>query len=302
MKIYGLKEFNSDVEILANKIDKNKYTSLYGVPRGGIVVALALSKALGIPLSEKPFSFGKEEKNLFCLVVDDLVDSGETRLRYSDHDFAVLHLKEEAKSLPTYYASKEKQREWIEYFWERGEEGGFEENIARILQAIGEDTNRQGLINTPERYVKTIKYLTKGYKEKPEDILTVFDSESYDQIVLLKDIEIYSLCEHHLLPFWGQAHVAYIPDKKLIGISKLARLVDIYARRLQIQERIGDQVTNDLMNYLQPIGAACIIEASHLCMRMRGIQKQNSVMVTSSLKGAFLKKQSAREELMRLIK
>ncbi len=174
--------------------------------------------------------------------------------------------------------------------------------VVRLIKMIGEDPNRLGLKNTPKRFINSIKYLTKGYKEKPEDILTVFDSESYDQIVLLKDIEIYSLCEHHLLPFWGQAHVAYIPDRKLIGISKLARLVDIYARRLQIQERIGDQVTKDLMNYLQPIGAACIIEANHLCMRMRGVQKQNSILVTSSLKGAFLEKLSAREELMRLIK
>ncbi len=144
MKFYGLNEFNSDIEILANKINKDKYTSLYGVPRGGIVVALALSKVLGIPLSERPFGFGKEENNLSCLVVDDLIDSGETRLRYPDHDFAVLHLKEEAKSLPTYYASKEKQGEWIEYFWEWGEHPA-EDAVIRLLQSKGVDPTEDNI-------------------------------------------------------------------------------------------------------------------------------------------------------------
>jgi GTP cyclohydrolase IA len=158
------------------------------------------------------------------------------------------------------------------------------------------------LLDTPKRVVKSWNELYKGYNQKAEDILTVFSSDGYDQIVLLKDIEVYSMCEHHMLPFIGKAHVAYIPDKKIVGISKLARLVDIYARRLQIQERIGQQVTDDLMRLLNPRGAACIIEAQHLCMLMRGVNKQNSVMVTSSLKGVFLTDFSAKEELLKLIK
>jgi GTP cyclohydrolase I len=176
------------------------------------------------------------------------------------------------------------------------------DTIKTILQAVGEDTTREGLIDTPKRVVKSWTELYKGYNQKAEDILTVFSSDGYDQIVLLKDIEVYSMCEHHMLPFIGKAHVAYIPDKKIVGISKLARLVDIYARRLQIQERIGQQVTDDLMRLLNPRGAACIIEAQHLCMLMRGVNKQNSVMVTSSLKGVFLTDFSAKEELLKLIK
>ena len=139
-----------------------------------------------------------------------------------------------------------------------------------------EDPNREGLLDTPSRVAKSWDEIYSGYNKNPEDLLTVFEAGTYDQIVLLKDIEIFSMCEHHMLPFFGVAHVAYIPGTKVIGISKLARLVDMYARRLQIQERIGEQVTAALMQYLQPKGAACIIEASHMCMRMRGVNKQNS--------------------------
>ena len=169
------------------------------------------------------------------------------------------------------------------------------------LQAIGEDTDREGLSDTPKRVVKMWSEIYRGYGQNPADILTTFDKGTYDQMVILANIELYSMCEHHMMPFIGKAHVAYIPDEKVIGISKLARLVDIYARRLQIQERIGEQVTTALMEYLQPKGAACVIEASHLCMRMRGVEKQNSVMITSSLKGEFLADSSAKEEFLNFI-
>lgn len=177
-----------------------------------------------------------------------------------------------------------------------------EELIAQQLLLLGENPNREGLIDTPKRVIKSWNEIYSGYSKEPKDVLTVFSADGYDQIVLLKDIELYSMCEHHMLPFFGKAHVAYLPDKKVIGISKLARLVDIYARRLQIQERIGEQVTTALMEYLQPKGAACIIEATHMCMRMRGVNKQNSVMITSSIKGIFLEDTSAKSELMQMIK
>ncbi len=173
--------------------------------------------------------------------------------------------------------------------------------LTQQLLAIGEDPKREGLLNTPKRIIKSWEVLYEGYSKSAEDILTTFDSGTYDQMVLLKDIEVYSMCEHHMLPFYGKAHVAYIPDGKVIGISKLARLVDIYARRLQIQERIGEQVTTALMKYLQPKGAACIIEAVHMCMRMRGVNKQNSIMTTSSIKGAFLMESAVKSELLTLI-
>jgi len=175
-------------------------------------------------------------------------------------------------------------------------------HIVKQLQYIGEDPEREGLVETPNRIVRSWKELYCGYSQDPKELLTTFDSDGYDQIVLLKDIEMYSMCEHHMLPFYGKAHVAYIPDKKVIGISKLARLVDMFARRLKIQERLGEQVTSTLMEMLQPKGVACIIEACHMCMRMRGVSKQQSTMVTSSLKGVFLTKGEARQELMGLIK
>jgi GTP cyclohydrolase I len=174
--------------------------------------------------------------------------------------------------------------------------------IRTLISEIGDDPEREGLKDTPKRFVRAWQELYCGYWEKPEELLTVFDCGTYDQIVLLKDCEMYSMCEHHMLPFYGKAHVAYIPNKKVIGISKLARLLEIYSRRLQIQERIGEEVTGALMTYLQPKGAACIIEARHLCMCARGVGKQNSIMVTSSMKGAFLNDPSAKQELMTLIK
>lgn len=175
--------------------------------------------------------------------------------------------------------------------------------VTHMLEFIGEDPEREGLKSTPDRIARAWQdELFVGYRQRPEELLTVFDTDGYNQIVLLKDIEMFSMCEHHLLPFSGVAHVAYIPNKKVIGISKLARLVDIYARRAQIQERLGEQVTSALMEHLQPQGAACIIEAVHMCMRMRGCSKQGSTMVTSSVKGVFYDDATARQELMDLLK
>lgn len=179
----------------------------------------------------------------------------------------------------------------------------FDEKLIRtILLAIGENPNREGLLETPHRVFGSWSEIYSGYEKDPADLFTVFEADGYNQIVLLKDIELYSTCEHHMLPFFGKAHVAYIPNGKVIGISKLARLVDLFARRLQIQERIGQQVTDALMTYLQPKAAACIIEAQHFCMMSRGVGKQNSVMCTSSLTGTFLEDPKSRQELMSMIK
>jgi len=175
------------------------------------------------------------------------------------------------------------------------------ESIERILVYLGEDPLRDGLLKTPQRVVKSWAELYGGYKLKPEDVLTVFEKGSYDQIVLLKDIEFYSTCEHHMLPFSGMAHIGYLPGDKVVGISKLARLLEIYARRLQIQERIGEQVTIAIMEHLGARGAGCVIEAKHSCIMCRGVQKQNSVMVTSSVKGEFLDP-SIKSEFLSLIK
>lgn len=177
--------------------------------------------------------------------------------------------------------------------------------VKTILKYLGENTEREGLKDTPKRVIKSWNRIFGGYIQDPVDILTTFEEDDvipHDQIILLKDIEFYSTCEHHFLPFVGKAHVAYIPHDKVVGISKLARIVEIYSRRLQIQERIGNQVTRDLMTHLHAKGAACIIESKHFCMTCRGVEKQNSVMVTSSLRGSFLENSTTRQELMTLIR
>lgn len=175
-------------------------------------------------------------------------------------------------------------------------------SVKIMIKYIGEDPEREGLIETPKRVIKSFNTIYGGYGQDPKDVFRIFKDGKCDDMVILKDIEFFSTCEHHMLPFFGKAHIAYIPDKSVIGISKLARLLEIYARRLQIQERICQQVTTALMKYLKPIGAACIMEAQHFCMTSRGVQKQNSVMITSSLTGEFKENAEARSELMSLIK
>lgn len=177
-----------------------------------------------------------------------------------------------------------------------------EDLIREIILRIGEDSTRQGLQGTPKRVVNSWDELFGGYKQNPKELFKTFDGEQAEGMIYLKDIEFFSTCEHHLLPFYGTATIAYIPNGPVIGASKLARLLDVFARRLQIQERIGDQVTESLMYHLQPQGAACIIEAKHLCMACRGVKKQNSIMGYSSVKGVFKDNAKAREELLNLIK
>lgn len=170
-----------------------------------------------------------------------------------------------------------------------------------ILGLIGEDPNREGLIDTPKRVAKAMQYLTHGYDLDPEKILkSAMFQEEYKQMVVVKDIEIYSLCEHHMIPFIGKAHVAYIPNGYIVGLSKIPRVVDAYARRLQVQERLTTQIKDAIQNTLQPLGVAVVIEAKHLCMAMRGIQKQNSVTTTSDFTGAFTIDKT-RQEFLHLI-
>jgi GTP cyclohydrolase I len=175
------------------------------------------------------------------------------------------------------------------------------EHYADVLKQIGEDPNRDGLIQTPERVAKAIQYLTKGYSESGADILkSALFEEKYSEMVIVKDIELYSLCEHHMLPFIGKVHIAYIPDGKIVGLSKIPRVVDVFARRLQVQERLTDDILNCIQDTLMPLGVAVVIEAMHLCMMMRGVQKQNSVTTTSAFTGEF-RKAETRSEFLHLI-
>lgn len=172
----------------------------------------------------------------------------------------------------------------------------------KILSNLGEDPCREGLIDTPTRVAKAMQFFTHGYHIKPEEILNAARfHEDYQQMVIVKDIEIYSLCEHHMVPFFGKAHVAYIPNEYITGLSKIARVVDAFARRLQVQERLTMQIRDCIENTLNPLGVAVVIEAKHLCMAMRGVQKQNSVTTTSAFTGCFLKDNRTREEFVHMI-
>ena len=262
---------------------------IYGVPKGGMIVTSLLRRATVTTDPSKA-----------TLILDDLIDSGRTRdyylARYPSIPFEALFVKNPNST------------EWLVFPWESqhpgngGEIDSVQSNITRLIEFLGEDPKREGLVDTPNRVINSWKEIYSGYSQSPEDYLTTFSTDGYDQIILSKDIEFYSMCEHHMLPFTGRAHIAYIPNERIIGISKLARLLEVYSRRLQIQERIGDQVTTALMHFLQPRGAACILEATHMCMQMRGVNKQQSTMVTSSMRGLFFDDPRSRSELMSLIK
>jgi len=175
-------------------------------------------------------------------------------------------------------------------------------NVSSILEQIGEDPNREGLLKTPERVAKAYKHLTSGYTKNIEEVLNgAIFTEKYDEMIIVKDIEFYSLCEHHMLPFYGKVHVAYIPNGKIVGLSKIPRIVDVFARRLQVQERMTQEIGNTLNEYLQPLGVAVVAEAYHMCMMMRGVEKQSSSTITSAMFGAFKNASKTRTEFLDLI-
>ena len=265
-----------------------KNVKIYGVPRGGICAAqCVVGFHAGVELVENP-----EDAHVF---VDDIIDSGETAGKYLMRYpyipfFGLIEPPEKDENV------------WYVFPWETTEQNGPEDNIRRLLEYIGEDPNREGLLETPKRILKSYDRLFGGYKKKPEDLMKVFEDGACNEMVILKNIKFYSTCEHHMLPFHGVAHVAYIPNGKVIGVSKLARLVDMYARRMQIQERIGTQVVEALMTHLEAKGAACIIEAQHMCMTARGVENQTSILTTSALRGAFLDNIQTRMEFLQMIK
>ena len=177
----------------------------------------------------------------------------------------------------------------------------FEDLVAEMILRLGDDPEREGMRKTPKRVAKSLAFLTEGYGKRPQEVVgDALYEQSHQNMVLVKDIELYSLCEHHLLPFFGKAHIAYIPDGHILGLSKLARLVEVYARRFQVQERLTEQIAQAVWETTRPQGVAVIVEAYHLCMMMRGVQKQNSKTITSAMRGAFLEDQRTRDEFLRL--
>jgi len=300
---YGVKQYQKDVKILALNIRKSfgVPSAIFGVPRGGTILAMDLARELKTKWTAT-IPVANPTRNIRLLVVDDIIHSGFTRRKYGTYPFAALHCHRalEGDGI-VLWAEPISIDVWIQYWWE-ADEAGPEENIRRIIQYIGDDPDREGLKETPARVVKSYRELFAGYHTSPDTLLKTFDNTQhrYDQIVLLKGVEFMSTCEHHMLPFFGTASVAYLPKDRIVGLSKLARLVEVFARRLQVQERMGEQIVGALMEHLEPIGAACRIEAKHMCICGRGVSKQLPVAVTQSIKGAFRDKDDARAELSQL--
>lgn len=265
---------------------------ILGISRGGLVPATLLSQKTNIPMKAvDPFSDVSEFVDKKVLIVDDIYDSGRTLKYFKDHL---------PKSEQFVLVTKEDKDSWIVFPWETEEDktDGLEQSTVTLLRASGDDPTREGLLETPSRFAKAWRFLTNGYKENPKSVMKVFENPGMDQLVVVSNIDFYSLCEHHLAPFYGQVHVGYLPNGKVLGVSKFARLTEIFARRLQIQERLTQEIAETIMNELQPRGVGVVVEAVHLCMRSRGVQKQNASMKTSVMLGDFRTNESLKQEFL----
>lgn len=268
-----------EVQRLADRWADVAISSVYGIPQGGVAPALLIAQALSVSIVDKPHHD--------TLILDDLIDSGRTMQPYADLGYHVDALYRKPHSPADIAPQAALVDDWLSFPWEK-ENGTPTDGIVRLIEYVGEDPTREGLLDTPKRVLKAFKEMTEGYGQDPAAILgTTFDVGDVDEMVIVKNIEFVSLCEHHLLPFPGIAHVAYIPNERVVGLSKIARLVDLYARRFQVQERLTRQITDAMDTHLEPRGSACIIEAAHSCMGCRGVRKPAARMVTSSLTGMF---------------
>lgn len=273
---------------------------VYAVPRGGVPAAFAIGRHVEFEFTDDP-----QEADF---IVDDLIDSGATMARIlteaSRQPTGRRFMGERA--VPVVLLDKrtpEWKGAWVVFPWEGDSVGSFEDNIRRTLQFIGEDTEREGLAETPARVAKAWEFWCKGYNEDPADILKVFEdgAKGVDEMVLVRNIPFYTHCEHHMAPFFGKATVAYIPDGKIVGLSKINRLVDCFARRLQVQERLTTQVADAIMEHLKPKGVGVLIEARHLCMESRGVCQQGHSTTTSALRGVMVDG-TVRQEFLHLAK
>lgn len=281
------------VGLLADKINKKDFKNIYGIPRGGYAIAIELGKALKLPVITD-----EEEITSKTLIVDDLIDSGKTLAQYPNNKKAVLLVKNGKKKQVDYFGAEADG--WIKFPDES--ENEVQDHITRVMQYIGEDTSREGLIETPKRVQRAIDEIFAGYKQNPKDLMKTFTQGTCKEMVILKNCEFYSTCEHHMFPFFGHISIGYIPNKKVIGISKLARLVDLYSKRMQIQERMTTQIADTIMKELDALGVYVVCEGVHFCMRSRGVKKQDASMITSAVRGIFKKDPKARQEFLTLIK
>jgi GTP cyclohydrolase I len=282
---------------LRDRIDRRKFRYIYGVPTGGCFVALDLCHSMGLELLDEVDSGGEMQ---FVIVVDDIVDSGKTLRQYADR-FHVDAVYRKHHS-PADLAPEAKVVDgFVKFPWEHAY--GAEDSVIRLIEFVGEDPSRSGLTDTPKRVLSAWQELCRGYKQNPADILKRTFDEKIDEMIIVRNIEFHSMCEHHLLPFVGSASIGYIPSQNgsVVGISKLARLVECFAARLQIQERLTNQIAEAIMHHLNALGCGVIIKAKHSCMACRGVRKSEAEAVTSSLRGAFRTNESARMEFLSLI-
>lgn len=288
-------ELNTMAQLAALTIDKLEKTAsanivdIYPIPRGGVPAAFLIGTFLKCNYR---FIDTPEGADVF---VDDLIDSGRTCEKYAEQFPGIPFVALIDKRI-------EPEWGWVVFPWEASEEKSIEDNIVRLLQYVGEDAERGGLQETPARVAKAWKHWTSGYSMDAASILKVFEdgAENYNQMVLVKDIPIYSHCEHHLAAIIGTASIAYIPNGKIVGLSKLSRLADMFARRLQVQERLTSQIADALVEHLQPLGVGVIVKARHLCMESRGVCQQGHHTVTSALRGVIESESQARDEFLRL--
>jgi GTP cyclohydrolase IA len=277
---------------------------IYGVPRGGVPVAYLLAAVVS------PFYTATviEDPMMADVIVDDIIDSGATqekyRTLYPHTPFLALadYLEEVEPNNVVYANGLPRTKDWLVFPWEESEEGSASDIVLRLLQYIGEDPKREGLIETPTRVLKAWREWTSGYSKNPMTVLKCFEDggENYDEMVMVKDLPFYSHCEHHLAPFFGSVTIGYIPHKKIVGLSKLGRIVDIYAKRLQVQERMTWQIADAIHQGLEPQGVGVVVKARHLCMESRGLHTQGHYTITSKLLGAFFADHRARTEFIGL--
>lgn len=271
-------------------LNKEAPGKCYPIPNGGVPAAYALASEFNLEVTDNP----EEADFLF----DDTIDSGRTMEKwceeYPEKPFLALIDKTDGDN--------PYRNDWVVFPWETNGGGDINDNIIRILQFVGDDPAREGLHETPARVAKALGHWFSGYDQDPSEVLKVFEdgAESYDQMVVVKDIPIYSKCEHHMADIFGTATIAYIPDGKIVGLSKLSRLADIFSRRLQVQERLTQQIADALETHLQPKGVGVMIKARHMCMESRGICQQGHHTITTALKGAVRDESETRAEFMAL--
>ena len=273
-----------------NYLDATKPGKVFPIPRGGVPAAYALASHFNVEVVDDP--------NVADFFFDDIIDSGATMAKWCDQfpSKPFFALVDKTDPLCPYLDN------WVVFPWEGDAESSITNNVTRLIQFIGEDASREGLRETPARVAKALTEWFSGYDKNPADVMKVFEdgAENYDQMIVVKDIPIYSKCEHHMADIFGTVTIAYIPDGKIVGLSKLSRLADMYARRLQVQERLTNQIASALHEHLKPKGVGVIIKARHMCMESRGICQQGHSTVTTGLRGAFLAEAETRAEFMSL--